>query len=128
MYTELYVKCSLRDDVPSNVIDTLQHMLDNTRPQPELPHHQLFCDATRWRFMLQCSSYYHLPIATIQLLHDGIGGWYLTGRSDLKNYSGEIDMFFDWIGPYCEYGGEFMGYSLYEEDADPVMYHVPEAA
>ena len=49
--------------------------------------------------------------------------------SSLKNYSDEIDQFFEWIGPHLDmHAGDFLGYSLYEDsdsydDSDDYREH-----
>lgn len=128
MYTEIYLKVSLKHDTPEEVINILKHMVDDEdytyiEVDAKLPKHPLF-NTHRWDFMLCCSSYYHIPFSTMELRYDEISkSYYLTGRADLKNYDGEIDKFFDWIRPYCEYPDEFIGYSLYEEDKKPKLYY-----
>ena len=54
--------------------------------------------------------------------------WFLLNRSDLKNYEGEIESFFDWVAPYAEKNSDkqFIGYELYEEDDEPTMYYLTD--
>lgn len=127
MYTEIYVKATFPKDTPKEVIEVIKYMMGQSETNPEsLPDHPLFGD-TRWRYMLQCSSYYHVPKSVGEFWHDHISnGWYLVSRSDLKNYDNEIEHFFNWISPYVEKSNEktFIGYSLYEENNEPTLYYV----
>lgn len=50
---------------------------------------------------------------------------YVSFRSNLKNYDGEIEAFFDWVLPYVLTAG-FIGYSLYEEAREPTLYFKEE--
>ena len=104
MYTEIYLKVRLKEDTPSEVIDILKYMIEGDpelQVYSDLPDHPLF-NTHRWDFMLRCSSYYHVPFNTVELRYNNIAEcYYLTGRSDLKNYDGEIAKFFDWIENFC---------------------------
>ena len=129
MYTEIYVKAVLKEDVDDNVINILKYMLgmdDVELEDLEIPSHSLFATG-RWHYMLRSGSYYHIPY-TIKLFeyNDISENYSLVVRSDFKNYQGEIGKFFDWITPYVEKDGDktFIGYSLYEEDYEPTLYYV----
>ena len=130
MYTEIYVKLSLEQDTPKEVIEILKHMMgqDAEIPNGKLPDHELFTKP-RWEFMLRCSSYYHIPDCVGKLWYDDIAHqWFLVNRSDLKNYESEIESFFDWIYPYAEqnHDKQFLGYELYEEECEPTVYYKTE--
>lgn len=117
MYTEIYVKVSLKANTPQDVIQTLSAMMGEGDEPAQLPDHELFKKG-RWNFMLRCSSYYHMPSCVGKFWYDDIAGqWFLLSRSDLKNYEGEIESFFEWIAQYAEQNSEkqFIGYELYEE-------------
>ena len=129
MYTEIYVKAVLKEDVDDNVINILKYMLGMDNIELEdltLPYHRLFA-TSRWHYMLQSSSYYHIPYTVKLFEYDEISeNYYLAVRSDFKNYQGEIGKFFDWITQHIEKDGDktFIGYSLYEEDDEPRLYYV----
>ena len=128
MYTEIFVKVSLKENCPKEVIELLQYMMGDSEEQPsELPQHKFFT-TNRWNFMLRCSSYYHQPKRTGEMFWDEIGNqWYICNRSDFKDYGNESELFFDWIKPYVEsYGKKLIGYTLYEEDVEPVLYYTDE--
>ena len=86
-----------------------------------LPDHELF-DCDRWQSLSWGGSYYFPHGNHNEWVHDSQGGYYWSFRANLKNYSDEIDKFFDWIDPYVrEAQGAFLGYSLYEEGDAPVL-------
>ena len=129
MYTEIYVKAVLKEDVNINVIDVLKYMLGMDNIELEdliLPNHSLFT-TNNWHYMLRSGSYYHVPYVVSLFEYNNISeNYYLVVRSDFKNYQGEVGKFFDWISPHVEKDGDktFMGYSLYEEDDEPKLYYV----
>jgi len=124
MYTEIVIAAPLRSDTPGDVIEIIRYMIGEGESAPEkTPNHDLFkCD--RWGSVLNCSSYYFIPFSTQEFRYDAIRKAYcLVVRADLKNYGDEIEKFFDWIDQYLEkWPGEFVGYSRYEEDIEPVLY------
>lgn len=135
MYTEIIVRFSFK---PSELKDVEYKILDymfnpnsslDKSDIDTLPSHNFF-KCSRWDSIGSCSSFYHHPNA--------VKDWYIPeyykqipdtevyvfNRSDLKNYSNEIHLFFEWLdslGLFHE--GEFMGYSLYEEDNTPKVYN-----
>lgn len=128
MYTELYLTCEFKKELPEDVTAILQYMFSDGEQPETTPEHPFFeCD--RWSMVGQCSSYYFAPMATSELYNDGrvTGQYYLTTRSDLKNYGGEIDAFVDWVSPYldqCE--GDHLGHKRYEEDDKPTLIYFKE--
>ena len=129
MYTEIYVKVVLKENVDDNVINILKYMLGIDDVELEdltIPSHSLFT-TNNWHYMLRSGSYYHIPYVVSLFEYNDISeNYYLVVRSDFKNYQGEIEKFFDWIAPYIEKDGDktFIGYSLYEEDDEPKLYYV----
>lgn len=129
MYTEIYVKVVLKEDVDDNVINILKYMLgmdDVELEDLEIPSHSLF-KTDRWDSMLRSGSYYHIPYTIKLFEYNDIGeNYYLVVRSDFKNYGGEIGKFFDWIKQYLYKGWDkqFIGYSLYEEAIEPILYYL----
>lgn len=128
MYTQFYINTRLRADTPDDVVDTLRYMVSDSDEEFELPsHHDLFL-TERWENMLTGTSefgYAHFgPHPYCSYLELNI-------LSEFRNYSGEADLFIDWISPYVDLRpGEraFIGYSLYEEDEDPKLYYAERAA
>lgn len=123
MYTELFISTRVKND--SVVISTLKLMLGMKHENIPLPNHELFKNDTRWCFMLQCSSFYFVPYSMNLFKYSDIGKyWVLISRSDFKNYNNDINLFLDWIKPYLDIEeGKMIGYSLYEEDKNPIIYY-----
>lgn len=116
MYTELVIKANIVSDIPSDVDGILNYLFNDGVMPTELPEHRFF-QTPRWDFIGRASSYYHVPQA-ISYYNKG----YLFSRSDLKNYSSEIDLFIDWIKPYIDYsGGDCIGWKWYEESQTPTL-------
>jgi hypothetical protein len=126
MYTEIHFRAELVSDVPEEVLAVLRHLVDWEEPEPEtLPDHELF-QCPRWDMLGQCSSAYFPDHPESSLTFEGVGlrRWSVFLNADLKNYGSEIEKFFDWIDPYVRGSqGQFLGYSLYEEDDNPIIYH-----
>lgn len=125
MYTEFVFAAKLKRDVPKQVIDTLRWMVDSDEPPKELPDHPLFSYGMRTEYMLRCDSYYFNGKSGVSFEFDDISNaYYLTVRTNLKNYGDEIEEFIDWINPYLDtYGGDFLGYYLYEELSIPNLIY-----
>lgn len=120
MYTEIVTRIIFKRNLPEEVVNAVKVLVLGTL-SPQDPDHEFFkCD--RYRMLLTCCSHYHIPFAghTFRKVDNK---WYLSGRSDLKNYDNEIGKFFKWISPYCE-AGNVIGWSLYEENDWPVVYRV----
>ena len=135
MYTELVLKCCIKDDVPEDVRTILDYLFntsgdfDNPPPQPDHP----FFKSHRWVMVGQCSSFYHHPkaLSDYWMGHDGARdrGGYIFSRSDLKNYDNEINLFIDWLRPYIDEEDEqCIGWSWYEEDYQPTLIFKKEPA
>jgi hypothetical protein len=119
MYTELHYNVELRKDVPPEVIAALQYMLCSNVPEAKCDHPLFQTD--RWQVMLRMSSAY-FPARTHSELFEEYGQWHLGVRCNLKNYTGEIEKFIDWLDPYVDaFEGDFLGFSRYEESEDPTI-------
>ena len=114
MYTELYIRCSLKSDTPKCVIETLRAMTDGTAETTP------FGDGRR-PYMFRTSSFYHHPSPVSRMDYiDYTDQWYLFVRCDLKNYENEIEDFLCWIKPFIDaIPGEYIGHTFYEEDDIP---------
>ena len=123
MYTELVLAAKIKND--AEAIDILNYMLGNTEIEPKLPQHALF-KTERWTFMLRTESAYFDGITHSELrrevYYDNETVYFLTVRTNLKNYGSEIEHFLDWLNPYIETRG-FLGYTRYEECADPTLIY-----
>lgn len=128
MYTEFHFNVKLKTNVDSKILATLEFMLSGLSNKCDLsfktPDHELF-ETDRWRYMLRCNSYYFPADTHSTLRHDDIRkNYHLCIRCNLKNYSGEIEKFIDWIKPHIDaFDGDFLGFSRYEETDDPTLIH-----
>lgn len=133
MYTELVLKCQIRDDVPADVQDILNYLFNNGgdfNNPPPTPEHSFFL-CPRWKMIGQCSSFYHHPkaLSDYWMGHNGERdqGGYIFSRSDLKNYNDEIRLFIDWLRPYIDEEDEqCIGWSWYEEETEPTLLYKKE--
>lgn len=125
MYTEIHFRAELIKDIPEDVLAVLRYLVDLELPEPETtPDHELF-SCPRWGTLGQCSSaYFPDHPESFLTLSEWSKRYTLFLNADLKNYGNEIGKFFDWIDPYVDGPqGQFLGYELYEESDDPIIYH-----
>lgn len=126
MYTELYLSVEFKPDLPTEVVMVIEHLFALNKPIPPiLPEHDFF-KCPRWSMIGRCSSYYFVPFSTSNLYYDErvTNQYYLTTRSDLKNYDGEIAKFLDWVMPYLDHCEEdHIGHYRYEEDDEPTLIY-----
>jgi len=129
MYTELVLNVEVRKDAGQDVLDCLYNMVNNgeqAKPPAKDEENALF-KTDRWRFMLKTGSFYFTPFST-SAYRELQGNFYLSIRTDLKNYSGEIEKFLEWLVQYVDgYEGDFMGYKRYEERDDPTLLYIGAA-
>jgi hypothetical protein len=118
MYTELLLKCDVKNDIPDADKKVLNFLFNNGEEPflDELPLHKFFIE-TRWKHIGNSSSYYHIPWATSKYAED-----YIFSRSDFKNYRTEIETFLDYLSPLLDTEeGKCIGYWWYEEDNEPTL-------
>lgn len=123
MYTEIHFNSELKQNLPEDVVNILQYMIDS-KNEPVLPDHEFFmCD--RWRSLFRMDSYYFDADTHSTLRFDEIShAYYLCVRANLKNYDSEIEKFLDWITPYlAKDEGEFLGFYRYEENEQPILIY-----
>lgn len=126
MYTEIFFRADLVKDVPTEVVEALQRMTrwNYDRDYAVLPDHELF-KCPRWDMIGGGSSAY-FPVTESKIEFDSHYShqWSVLLLANFKNYNGEIGKFFNWIDEYVDAPlGSFLGYSLYEEDTSPTLYH-----
>ena len=128
MYTEFHFNAELKEDTPEDVLGLLRYMTGETRDRPDkTPDHELF-ETGRWFLMLCCDSAY-FDMSTASGLHRSgtFSFWYLSIRTNFKNYDNEIDKFLDWIHPYLNKDdAEFLGFYRYEDDENPTLIYMKE--
>lgn len=126
MYTELHFNAELKSDLDPGVYDLLRYMTGQSETEPAaLPDHELF-EGDRWRFMLQCDSYYFPAVTCSRLYLDRTSrdSYYLCIRCNLKNYEGEIEAFLDWVRPHLwAFEGDFLGFHRYEGTETPTLIY-----
>lgn len=117
MYTEILVKADVNiDSLSEEEKEVLKFLFAGGKEPSSLPNHHFFT-LSRWHNIGRSCSFYHHP-ACLNSIDDS----YIFSRSDLKNYDGEIEAFFDWFAPLTTAGkGKCIGYSWYEEDDEPVL-------
>jgi len=124
MYTEFHFNVELKKNVPQEIINILNFMLNNEGKPPQftVPDHPLFL-TDRWHWMLTSDSYYFDADTHSTLRFDDIGKcYYLCIRCNLKNYNNEIEKFVSWITSYLrKYTGDFLGFSRYENTEQPTL-------
>lgn len=125
MYTEFHFNSRLKENTPAEVLEALQWMLAEDKPDvpPALPSHPLFQGKLRCKWMLLSDSYYFDALTRSELEFDDIANQYfLSIRCNLKNYDNEIQKFVDWIRPYLDQeDGAFLGFHRYEETEQPTL-------
>lgn len=126
-YTEIVIKARIKSEIPKYVKDILTHMFDTDVNFDEeyinsiLPDHKFF-KCKRWHMIGSCSSSYHTPLSNKKYKNDRI-----FIRIDLKNYSGEIDSFIDWLMPYVnEFPGKYIGYKWDEYGDSKTLVYLKE--
>jgi hypothetical protein len=127
MYTEINCAFEMKKDTPVEVLNLLKYMVGDVLDEPVyLPDHPLF-KTSRWSYVLRCDSYYFDGDSHSTVRLDDISNsYYVTIRSNLKNYDDEIDKFIDWISPNLDkYPGDFIGYKRYEENEVPTLLFHP---
>lgn len=122
MYTELVLKCQIKEDAPADVKSVIAHMFCGDDAPEKLPDHPFF-GLTRWNFIGSCSSFYHHPeVVNSCPKFDYTESQYIFSRSDIKNYDGEIESFIDWLKPYIDAPeGQCIGWLWYEEEQQPTL-------
>lgn len=127
MYTELVLKCQIKEDVPQDVRAVLNFLFNggDWENPPATPDHPFFACA-RWVVIGRGCSFYHTPFALSKFSDgfDDVGdrGGYIFSRSDLKDYEDEIRTFIDWLTPYIDQpDGDCIGWEWYEEDERPTL-------
>jgi hypothetical protein len=116
MYTEIFFRAEV-DEEAAQIIKKL-----GREDVWDWPDHEFF-RAPRFTMVTSCSSYYFPQANHFVVEYDDIAkAWSVSFRANLKNYDNEIEKFFDWVDPHVRMGdGEFIGYSLYEEDEAPTL-------
>lgn len=124
MYTRLTFWAELSEGSPAvPAILALQAPQTVAKATDTIPDHPFFEKDRAWA-VLNCSSYYHQTGETVFKHDNAAHCWFLNIDSSLKNYSGEIPSFLDWLSPYDVNGATaFRGFYQYEEDEHPTLIY-----
>jgi len=120
-YTEISLGVELKKDAPQYVIDVLNQMVNGHEPITSHPDHKFFNQCDRWQYLFRMDSYYFSWQTHWSFEKDHISGtYYLSGVSNLKNYSNEISHFMSWINPFLHNScAGVIGWTQYEEQMSP---------
>lgn len=122
MYTEILVKAQIKPDTSEEDRAVLLYLFNKGALPEKIPNHRFFTKP-RWDLIGTTYGFYHHPVSCNSVV--GIGrfpSWYIFSRSDLKNYDGEVDAFFDWFRTICdEQEGKCIGYTWYAEEDVPTL-------
>lgn len=132
MYTELNISIEFKKETPQYVIDAMDIMADKNEIVRHLPNaiiHEPLFRTDRWRWMLHSDSYYFSGSQSLIWKFDKIAdAWFLTVRSNLKNYCNEIELFLKFIAPWIAESEYFIGYMRYEVFEHPTLLYARNGA
>lgn len=118
MYTELVLKCQIKANAPEDVMDVIRYMFAGGERPEKLPEH-VFFSLPHWDMIGDRNGFYHHH-DVFNIYH--IGNQCIFSHSYIKNYSGEIQEFLDWIKPYIDaMEGQCIGWTWYEEELQPTL-------
>lgn len=132
MYTEISLECKLKKDTPEEIITLLKNLCTENKNNTDIKEdvlkgivkeHQFF-RCQRWDMVFCGVSYYFNAQTRSALKEDYLdnGEYYLSIRSNLKNYDSEIEHFLDFISPFVDaYTDEHLGHVRYEENDIPTL-------
>lgn len=104
-YTELYLHCKFKSNLPTEIEDVLKFLFDTTqdRKLPKLPKHPLF-KTERWPVIGRMTGNNYSAVSQLYFFESTrrpeSSRYELTTRFDIKNYGDEIREFLDWIKPH----------------------------
>lgn len=150
MYTEFIFGCELSKDTPKVCVDALDYVINGEEKKPKYENpegweqkrfNENYIERTTPveeiekfieeydfdRLFCSCSYYFGAANPVRRFEYDNISKSYkISTRADLKNYSGQIEKFIEYIAPYVEHGSGYehriFAYVQYEEDHFPTMY------
>ena len=128
MYTEMIFGAKLKKNVPNNIIEIIQLLVDGKESEiKEKPTHPFFETERQW-LLASGGSYYFAGAMRPEFKNDKVDKqWSLFARTNIKNYGNEIEKFIDWIKPYCEQGSgsnDMIAVVIYEEEETPTIYYL----
>jgi hypothetical protein len=150
MYTEFIFGCELSKKTPKVCVDALDYVINGEEKQPKYENpdgweqkrfNEDYIERTTpieeiekfieeydfYRLFCSCSYYFGAANPVRRFEYDHISDSYkISTRADLKNYTGQIENFIEYIAPYVISGSGYehsiFAYVQYEEDHFPTMY------
>ena len=123
MYTELILGCELKEETPKEIIEAIKDLLGNDQGKVEKAKNQIgltrnpIVGASYYFGVSSSQSYFKVePYAN---------AYVLSTRSNIKNYSGDIETFLEWLEPHIESGSgfrEIYAIVICEKSSEPVLY------
>ena len=148
MYTEFIFGCSLKKDTPKECIDALDYVINGEVKKPRYENPLTYAEKQYnnsnierttpigelrafidlydlERLFLSCSYYFDAPPVKRFYFDDIDKCYHISTRSNLKDYTNQIETFIDYIKPYIDGGSgirDVFAYVMYEEDDFPTIY------
>ena len=131
MYTKVNLCLPIKKDTNNNILQVLDGMFqgdeiaDLKEKGLTIPDHIFFKTCSRVWFPNSVGSYYFTGTSNSNIKYDTLRNYAMVLHidSDSKIIYEDIDNFLEWICPYLDFSSTgFLGYSLYEEDLDPILY------
>ena len=154
MYTEFIFGCELSKDTPKVCVDALDYVINGEEKQPKYENpegyeqkkfndnyierttpveeiQKFIEEYDMYRLFCSCSYYFGAANPIHKFHYDKISdAYHISTRADLKNYTGQIEKFIEYIAPYVISGSgyehEIFAYVQYEEDEFPTLYGFEE--
>lgn len=119
-YTKLDLKCKIKDN--GKVINIIKRMIDGDDDvfREMANEHEFFRD-TRADLVFRCGSAYFDEEPFAELNEDNV----LMCSFNLKNYTGTIEKFLNWLAPYIETMGDIGEYH-YEYSSPRTVLHTED--
>lgn len=128
MFTELILGCSLTKDLPKECVNALT-LISNREEinKNDKETKEFIKEYDLYNMCWSESAYFGAPPHCIfRRLEDNYGNYYsLSIRANLKNYTGKIEKFLEYIRPYVRWGSgthELYAMTIYEEDNYPTIW------
>ena len=127
MYTELILGCEFSKNTPDVLIKALDHVINYPEEEVDM-NVQKFIREYDLNYLLFGSSYYFgVNRSSAMFWKDTIdNSYHISTRSNIKNYTNQIEKFLEYIKPYVERGSGYehriYAYVQYESDEFPTVY------
>jgi len=129
MYTEISFGAGLKNELPEEVVLSIKKLVAGESLEETAPDHPFFKSERSWLLTSGGSYYFPGTVAPKFWFDDIANQWFLHFRTNIKNYSSEIEKFIDWIKPYIKDGvgcRNFYAIVTYEEADEPTIYYLQD--